>query len=250
MHFLVGAHPRCVAMGEVWSLIGRPESIATADTAWCSCGETIASCRFWGPLLPELDGSGDYAPFLARFQQCYPGRLCVDSSKNLEAMRITHPAKVLHVIRDVRGWSISSGRRGLRAYLSWKRDNERRIEFLNRGKYDWLLVSYDELNLRPEPSLRRICNFLGLPYTDQMLRYGEVEHHGIKTNMKEDPRKMAGIAYDYRWMHDPRAQLPSALLPWVMRFNSRHVYGTCERKNRDRPDRSHGTRSHPVGAIR
>jgi hypothetical protein len=170
----------------------RPEAIASAEAAWCSCGKTIASCRFWGPLLPELDGGGGYAPFLARFRQCYPGRVCIDSSKNVEAMQITHPSKFLHVIRDVRGWSISSGRRGPRAYLSWKRDNERRIDFLNREKYDWLLVSYDELGLRPEPSLRRICNFLGLSYIDQMLRYGQVEHHGIKTSMKEDPRKMDG----------------------------------------------------------
>jgi hypothetical protein len=67
-----------------------------------------------------------------------------------------------------------------------------------------------------------------------MLRYGQVEHHGIKTNMKLSPEKMSGVAYDYRWMHDSAAQRPAAFLPWVMRFNDRHVYGTIETESSER----------------
>lgn len=228
VHFLVGAHPQCIAVGEVWSLIAHPDAIAAADTTWCSCGEHIATCTFWGPLLPRLDGSGDYAPFLEHFRDRYPDRTYVDSSKHLEAIGRSRPAKVLYVMRDVRGWSDSTQRSGVRAFLSWKRSNERQMEYLRREEIDWLRVSYDELGLRPEASLRRITTFLGLPYTDQMMRYGDVEHHAVHTDMKRDPHKMAGVTYDYRWIQSARGQISAALLPGVMRFNRDHVYGTLD----------------------
>ena len=229
VHFLIGAHPRCVALGEVWGLISSAREIARASEVHCSCinGKTpLPMCPFWGPLLPVLRGDGDYSPVLARVREVYGDRILVDSSKNLAVAQ--RGAKILYVIRDVRAWATSTDRASIRGFLGWHRSNVSRIQALEDR--EWLLVSYDELSLAPMPSMRRICEFLELPFTEDLFEFGRGAHHAVKCNyaMKSNPRRMAGIEYDNRWFRSTDWQVPSLLLPHVMKFNREHVYGLVD----------------------
>jgi hypothetical protein len=227
LHFIVGSHPRCIALGEVWNLIRSPADLATASTTSCSCGRMAPACEFWGPLLPRLRGDGDYQPVLDRVEELYGDRIVVDSSKHAAVLQ--PGARVLYSIRDVRGWAVSAREVNLRGFLHWFRRNRIDRERLY-ADVPQLTVSYDELALNPIASVRRICRFLELDYDDAMIAdYGNAEHHAIKCNrMKGDPDKMAAVQYDQRWLADRRWLIPAFLLPQVMKFNSNEVYGLID----------------------
>ncbi len=218
VHFLIGGHPRCVALGEVQRLIGDADVVARGDTVECSCGVMADRCRFWRDLLPRLRGDGDYQPLLRHFASMYPGRVLVDSSKRIPP----EGARTVYVIRDVRAWTVSLGHTTPRFFARWHRENRRRMP----GKF---VVSYEELALRPVPSLQRICKHLGLDYTPEMFDFARSEHHAVKCNrMRSNEAKMTSITYDHRWFHQDRWMLPALLMPQVMKFNRKHVYGYVE----------------------
>lgn len=224
LHFLIGAASGFVALGEVSTFIRSRSNLEKADVSTCSCGATIANCRFWGGLLPRLNGDGDYAPVLEHFASLFPGQVPVDSSKHLHVLDQVKDATVVCSIRDVRGWTVSMGKPTLRGYLGWYKENRRLMAFLSDRRH--LMVSYDELALRPEASTRRIGDFLGIEDTRSMLSFSGSEHHAVHANrMKDQPAKMAAIRYDYRWFNESRSRLPDLALPWVMRFNADSVYG-------------------------
>ncbi len=224
LHFLIGAAPGYVALGEISSLIRSSDNLAKAATSTCSCGTSILDCPFWGPLVPRLVGDGDYQPVLDHFRSCFPGKVPVDSSKHLTVLEQVPDATVVCSIRDVRGWCVSMGKPTLRGYMSWYKENLGLKRALAGRPY--LMVGYDELVLRPDASMRRIAGFLGVCDPGSMLRFGGGEHHAVHANrMKDQPAKMAAIRYDYRWFNDPRSRLPAFALPWVMKFNAENVYG-------------------------
>ncbi|MEM7217826.1 MAG: hypothetical protein AAF515_05635 [Pseudomonadota bacterium] len=223
VHFLLGAHPHCVAIGEAWGFISSKASIERADEIGCSCGAPASECSFWGPLVPKLAGDGDYAPVFERAREVYGDAILVDSSKSLAARRaLEGDVFRLHVIRDVRAWAVSTERVNWRGMRAWHRQNRRMIDAGSD-----MVVSYDELALRPEATLNAICENIGLEADiPSMLRFGAAEHHAVKCNrMKGDPNKMAGLVYDNRWFTDDRWLRPAMLSPVVMRFNKRQVYG-------------------------
>jgi len=226
LQFLVGALPGYVALGEIRSLIESTSAIGHATESTCSCGNTIARCPFWGDIVRNLTGDGDYQPVLNRFVEMYPGRTIVDSSKGLEIPEGVSKAKVLLCIRDVRGWAVSHRRPTVRGFISWYTENRALIRKLADSEY--LRVSYDELALRTEPALRRITDFLGVaPTPSPRIDFRNSEHHAVHVNkMKNDPAKMAGIRYDHRWLRDTRWSIAAAALPFVMKFNREQVYGT------------------------
>lgn len=227
LHFLVGACPGYIALGEISTFISSRENLANASQGSCSCGVAITHCPFWSGVLPRLEGDGDYTPVLEHCRAHFPGRIPVDSSKHLCALERLPDARVLLSIRDVRGWSVSVGRPTVRGFRNWYRRNLELRNALEDRQY--LMVSYDELALRPERSNRRLRSFLGAPAGTDAFRTGSFagfEHHAVHVNqMKDQPAKMAAIQYDYRWFDDPRVTLPSLLLPRVMRFNRENVYG-------------------------
>lgn len=224
LHFLIGAAPGYVALGEIDTFIRSRDNLAKAASSSCSCGATISNCPFWGGLLPNLKGDGDYAPVLEHFRSHFPGQVPVDSSKHLHVLDQVSDAKVVCSIRDVRGWCVSMGKPTLRGYLSWYKENLRLKRSLSSRPH--LMVSYDELALRPEASIQRIGESLGVCEPEAMLRFSDAEHHAVHANrMKDQPAKMAAIRYDYRWFNEPRARLPAVAVPWVMKFNADNVYG-------------------------
>lgn len=252
LQFLVGAHPDYAAVGEVYDLIqSGSESLRQAGEVQCSCGVSAERCRFWGPLIPTLQHTAGgseterYKLFLHRFEEFFgSGIVPVDSSKDLRALQ--HLAqirglqtKVLFSIRDVRAWTVSvreragrnrgqnSGPGRVRAFWRWYRGNIRYMEALGNTDLRWLLVSYEELVLRPEQSLERIMTFLGDSVRGDMLNFDQAGHHAVLVNrMMGDRQKMTHLWYDNRWFcRTGHWTFPALLFPNIMRFNREHVYG-------------------------
>ena len=231
-HFVAGSHPDCVALGEIWNLISNPAQLKRANEIDCSCGKYAAECSFWGPLFPKLQGDGDYAPVVEHFHNLYGrDRIMVDSSKHFEAhaalSQRVDVTKVLFCIRDVRGWVVSNRLPAWKGFVRWYRANRRQRALFDVT--DTLLVSYEELVLNPEPYVQKVFNHVGLESSGEAIQFGQTEHHAIMCNrMKGDAGKMAGMKYDTRWLYDRNFGLVSLMLPWIVRYNSKNVYGNVE----------------------
>ena len=125
----------------------------------------------WDRLLHrELAGSGkrlivDKTPnnvFIAdRLRECWPDARFI--------FLLRHPA------------AIARSRKALRPQADDEKNVDvtlRYCEALERARqtYDGPTVRYEELAANPEPTMRRLCAFLGVPWEPAMLQYGRFEH--------------------------------------------------------------------------
>ena len=116
----LGAHEKVVPLGEVWSLLESPQLQSQSDTLRCSCGETMSSCSFWGPICRQLRIRSAKMPNVEKYKLVldaffeYFGEdvFFLDSSKNPFALNLLRQVagldiRVLSMIRDVRAWTVS-----------------------------------------------------------------------------------------------------------------------------------------------
>jgi len=146
---------------------------------------------------------------------------------------------VIHLTRDLRSWVHSrarSGRErgrwfpGLNPMLRWCWMNARHERLLQRCPHPVLRLGYEQLALDPEGTLGRICTWLGLEMSEQMLQPGQFStSHVLSGNrMRFDPKRSASIRYDASWMAAPSGLAQAALvLPWVAALNRRLVYSAA-----------------------
>lgn len=116
----------------------------------------------------------------------------IDSSKGyLKGIMMLerHPAstRLIFLHRDGRAVLDSIMRRGgTRDYgiRAWKTVNQRALNLLDRlsliGKT--LFVGYEELTSSPQSTLEKICEYIGLPFSPDMLRFGEAPRHIAEGN--------------------------------------------------------------------
>jgi hypothetical protein len=52
-----------------------------------------------------------------------------------------------------------------------------------RQKYDGVTIRYEELTADPEPTMRRVCDHLGVPFEPGMLEYGQQDHGRFKSGL-------------------------------------------------------------------
>ncbi len=116
----------------------------------------------------------------------------IDTSKSIEWVRgqmKANPAldfKLIHLIRDPRGWYASERRRHpipLSELLDgWSSKNRRIAQFLKSLRAPSIALFYDELAAEPESAFYPACDFTGLPFRLQALQYWERPHHGFAAN--------------------------------------------------------------------
>jgi hypothetical protein len=99
-------------------------------------------------------------------------------------------AKFVHVIRDGRDCAASFHRRWYRqpelTVFRWKKVVAMgRAQGRELGASRYLEVRYEDLTARPEPALRAICEFLGLPFDAAVL---ESDQPYLETDPNEDAR--------------------------------------------------------------
>jgi len=111
----------------------------------------------------------------------------VDSSKDyLKAVKLyyTEPKKVklILLVRDGRGVFYSNLKRGAskkESLMAWLNHSRRAIKLINRHipERDYLIVKYEDLGADTRRELRRICDFVGLEYEENMLEFLAQTHH-------------------------------------------------------------------------
>lgn len=189
--------------------------------------------------------------------------LLVDSSKYAEPLSMLSRMEdihlwVIHLLKDVRSFTISQrdalsaelkyghlpiflGSQSLSrwlysqsikspSYLFWKwyLRNRASQKLIRSSTPDCTMLSYEDLSLSTEASMRKLYKFLGLEIVDtESPTPGNSQSHIFMGNpMIADKQKMREIRYDNRW-HSRRDWVLSALLfPHIMAYNSKAVYGS------------------------
>lgn len=211
---MLNSHPDICSVGEM-ALTGQ----AIASNRPCSCGQPIASCPFWKPLLPILKprSKSDYRRYTPdvyrRLRTELGSRILVDLSKSL-AWRMTRgtlsPWKrsktgFIFLVRDSR--AVVSSRpppdgQGLQEVLrQHKKWMLRLSRYVERKRQTSITVHYEDICTNPQQEMMRICEWLGVPYHDSMLDpyKPEVEHHLVHSSSTPYTRQTRTLKLDERW---------------------------------------------------
>jgi sulfotransferase family protein len=248
LDLMLGSHPRLVSLGEIHATITRfaePQNV-------CTCGAPAESCPLWGPIReewrrrPDRPYAEQYAAVVERVRAvCGPEVAPVDSSKHLPALAALaaesrRQLKVIFLVKDVRSFVASAVDRDLpwtkrhRNTTPWNvarwRGGNRRFEaWFEREGIEPFTLGYEELCFKTAAVLRKLCDFLGVPFDPAVLAPRGERAHILRGNrMRFDPQRRAAVSYDARWMMGART-LWSA--PWflpVMGLNRRLVYSNLE----------------------
>jgi hypothetical protein len=261
LHLMLGAHSRCVGLGEAARTLGPGEGgLERTLRRHCSCGSAPRDCLFWGEAISQLQGErGEtledrYRGVLATFADVFGSeRILVDSSKALPPLRVLArlpevDLRVVHVIKDVRAWVTSqddlqreeSARargvetRGLgRLFREWYRKNREIGRFLGEENLPTLRLGYEELCFFPEAMVEMLCQLLGEEPETSMLSPDAARCHMLRGNKaavyhaQRSQTESTAIQYDHRWLCRNDWLLWSLLHPRIMRFNRSEVYGNA-----------------------
>ena len=266
LDLILGGHPQVVGLGELYQLL-RPGSphLAHSGDIFCSCGETMAACPFWGATLEQLRAH-EHHPLPERYRlvinaaRAYFGddRLFVDASKNLAALQTVQALtdlqpRVILLLRDVRGWTVSMQderrrqhlfnladlwrsnplrlpqhlltRTAFWYFLRWYRGNRKLHTSLEASKLSWMRLGYEELCLYPEYISGLLTTFLGLEAHAGMLDIAVSHSHSVLGNrMRTQSAKRQRIFYDNRWFYRQDWLTSAWLLSPIMHYNQVNVY--------------------------
>ncbi len=258
----LGAHPQVMGLGEAARILETPKpGEETRGPAMlrgpgrrqrrCTCGETAADCPIWGPALDWLvtheewslpDKMGQLMQLASALPSSSgePHRVLVDSFQDElvlpEAMPVDMDVRVIHLVRDVRSWlhsRLKAARQSaqplpeLRTLLRWWYVNRKFDRVLQRCGRPVFRLGYEELALQPERSLRLLCQWLDLPFFEQMLTPGahSTSHLLSGNRMRFDQDRSRSIRYDAAWMASREWLIPAALMiPGVAALNRNLVY--------------------------
>jgi hypothetical protein len=261
----LGAHPRMVGLGEAARILRRPlpgeEHRGPAQLRAelrhqrvCTCGATAAQCPVWGDLLEWLPAH-DHLPLADKFRRLmeavsfagvqagHADDWLVDSYQDdLELPSQSFPdldVRVVFLVRDVRSWVHSRVRDrrnkgksllGVRNVVRWCRVNRRFERELQRCGKPVFPLGYEELALAPDQALGRLCEWLGLEFSEAMLTPGLASgSHILSGNrVRFDPQKTRQIRYDASWLQAPAWPASAALIwPQLAQMNRRLVYANA-----------------------
>lgn len=101
-------------------------------------------------------------------------------------------ARFIHIIRDPRDVALSyrgyryGSSNMLECAQNWTRGVEGSLrEGAVLGSERYYVLRYEDLILKPEDSLKNLCDFLGVAYAPQMLEYGEMVSQKVPNNKRD-----------------------------------------------------------------
>jgi hypothetical protein len=262
----LGGHPQITGLGEAVRLLEKPSAKDShrgpaqlrgdlRHQRHCTCGLVADACPVWGPILRWLpDHDNQLLPdklkrLLSVLEPAAAGSAMdswvVESYQDDFALPFledpTLDIRVIHLTRDVRSWVHSRARDGrqrgrllpgLQPLLRWWRLSARHERQLRRCGKPVFRLGYEELALRPEQSLRRLCDWLELEFAPAMLApVAQSGSHILSGNrVRFDAEKGSAILYDAAWMTHGAgiAQLALAWPP-LAALNRRLVYSASRR---------------------
>lgn len=251
LDMMLAQHPRVVGLGEIYRVL----TFGPEET--CSCGAPSAQCPFWAGVLPKLrvQEDGDLRArlmtVLDAFQDFFgPDMILVDSSKHVPALKLLRSTgissiKVIHLMRDVRSWTLSLLDRDRRAqyrngrtvnlryftrsapvrFLQWYRTHREIKKFVQSTNLPMLQIGYEELVFYTHQMIAIIWDLLDIEPLEEIASLAVSKSHIINGNpMRYHEDKNQTIVYDNRWLYRDEWLLSSLLFRNIMRYNSREVY--------------------------
>lgn len=200
LRVVLDSHSRVSGLPETPWLTGSygPEISLRALLTMLSEHESGVVANVSGVLPDDVMAAG--REFLAALFRSHLGRgnknilifKTPDDIQYLEFLAALYPkAKYIHIYRDGRDVALSqmakkgsffkslgdfgafNFRNVLRRWYVWE-NKVRRV--VGEAGLDCLSLRYETLVASPEAELRRLCDFLGIPFEDEMLRYAEADH--------------------------------------------------------------------------
>ena len=254
----LGANPGVMGLGEAARLLRPPEITDAHDGPYrlrndmrfkrvCSCGSVAAECSIWGEYLEWLRLNDDLSMdqkvlrLLGSDSRSGGDFLYVDSYQDdLSMLRLPidmFDLRVIHLVRDIRSWlpqrvrsARSEGKHfsSFRNAFRWIYVNRKFSNVFRKSGVPVLRVGYEELALRPEFTLRLICQWLHLDYTQQMLSPGlySKSHILLGNRVRHQDDRNQQIAYDASWLRDSDSGFSAFLLslPFVTQMHRDLVY--------------------------
>lgn len=250
LDMILGCSPQIVGLGEALRTLDN-DLDKWKDTAWekirssrldeqsCSCGRPASECQIWSHGAELTKGTTldeNFARLYDIAVKANPGVKYVLDSTPGAVRYLDHVTgfdiRAIHLVRDVRSWTMSEIRRSgvtqIEAFDRWRRSARRIRAALESRNIPYFRLGYEEFALKPEASLKLLCDWLEVDYTDTMLCPAEhSKSHAIAGNsLLRDRRKFSGIRYDGSWLANPEKRLLRTLLFLrVARLNDELVYG-------------------------
>jgi|GEM_PF-4559426 len=241
LQMLLSAHEQMVGLGEISLLIKNmhENNISPSKMPDCSCGAKAVDCEMWGDFLASSENGNDdiqtFEKIINRFKVKFPNKILVDSSKNLQSFKkyykeissLDVEVSVILLVRDFRSWVISREKNNKRKHRKdyglvynahkWYYRNRRKLKFLHKNNFPYTVISYEDLVLQKEKSLKKITELLNI--TNQFTDLKNAEMHDIYGNrMKNDPSKSKQFFYDNKWMKNNKTVFlsPFLMLPYSL----------------------------------
>ncbi len=273
----LSGYSNVLSLGEVWRVI-KPHgsSLDSVFSRECTCGKQAMQCSFWSPVLKKISQLGDDADLSQRYAVLLDVALelygedivIVDSSKSIQALQSLTllnlsqktSVRVLHTIRDVRGWMDSIRRAEKRkkempwgkifepdfkdfklSYLrhnilrrlpfwlphEWLLRNKRLFNHVEQSKFPNMKLSYEALVFDTENLMAEIEAFADLKDYGTSTSIGSMQRkmhiiRGNRTAFTSSPD--APLYYGTDWMSKWKWSAMLAVLPWISKYNKRNVY--------------------------
>ena len=227
LSYMLGTHPQAAHLGEYY----RP-FLQRGHVSCRLCeGRGLSDCKILGNLS-EIPISHAYGFALERYKS-YGIHTLIDCSKDLAWLDQiilagggsndgSLPIKVIHLIRDPRGWIASERRRVPmtidEAIDRWQQHHRTTQQWIRAKGIPSICISYDQLCLEPERALRKLSKLIGAKQDFSQYEYWNKEHHGLGgngaalNNLIHSPKatpttgddefyqqKIHKIFYDLRW---------------------------------------------------
>jgi hypothetical protein len=233
--------------------------------ARCSCGNSIDTCSLWKAIADEAKGK-NITSYVDRYRlmvdtvkaQYGVDAIPVDSSKHvpflreLLQVRDSIDFRVIHLVRDVRSYLVSrvdltkaykakgrpiapAGKNPLLKlwmnypsyhYVDWYHVQRKVEGFLRENRIPSFRVGYEELCLSPAAMMEKICAFLEVSYSPDMVSALDTSAgHVLRGNRMRHRSGNTKVMYDNRWFYRREWFLPSLVFPHITRYNRTSVYG-------------------------
>ncbi|NPA68765.1 MAG: sulfotransferase [Chlorobi bacterium] len=243
----LGCHPEIVGLGEIYAVFNKKNQKALFEESTCSCGKKGVDCDFWKNLrkISSSDKTVEekYRLLIDVFNEKYGNEMILlDSSKNsypyLQFLNKEYDLRVIYLTRDYRSWVYSRFTRTRKPMLffifRWYFENKKLLYMLKKYGVKINYIGYEELAMYPELILKKICKFIDVDFSKDLLFPDNTKSHIINGNISRvDKDKRKGFFYDFRWMTSGRLALLSSLFAVFNRFNKKLVYSNISRTNKD-----------------
>ncbi len=243
----LGCHPEIVGLGEIYAVFNKKNQKTLFEESTCSCGKKGVDCDFWKNLrkISSSDKTVEekYRLLIDVFNEKYGNEMILlDSSKNsypyLQFLNKEYDLRVIYLTRDYRSWVYSRFTRTRKPMLffifRWYFENKKLLYMLKKYGVKINYIGYEELAMYPELILKKICKFIDVDFSKDLLFPDNTKSHIINGNISRvDKDKRKGFFYDFRWMTSGRLALLSSLFAVFNRFNKKLVYSNISRTNKD-----------------